>query len=308
MAHEKRAQLVELGLSPTEAQVYLALLSQNGSLGAAAVAAATGLSRTSVYQILCSLADKGLIATGLGYGSKFSVVAPDHALPSLVVRERETLSQRERLADVLGQQLASLVTPAETGPEEPIQVIRNPQVFTERFERLQLEAERQVDMIVKAPILNPRKDNPTQAKAQRRGIRFRSLYEAAVLEDPEVKPFVEGWIAGGEEARVYNGELPYKLAVFDSEVVLLTLEMPGEQLRALFIRHEKLAKSLSMLFEFLWERGEPLRLKGPAVRGRKSAGTRADQKHRRTHARERSSAGKTTVGGDLRTAGQNNSE
>jgi sugar-specific transcriptional regulator TrmB len=270
MSHERRAQLVELGLSPTEAQVYLALLAHNGSMGAAAVASATGLSRTSVYQILCALADKGLVATGLGYGSKFRVVAPDQALPSLVVRERETLSQRERLADVLGKQLASLVTPAESAPDEPIQVIRNPQVFTDRFERLQLEAERQVDMLMKAPIINPRKDNPTQAKAQRRGIRFRGLYEAAVLEDPEIAPYVETWVAGGEEARVYNGELPYKLAVFDREVVLLTLKMPGDQLQALFIRHEQLAKSLSMLFEFLWERGEPLALKGPRKRSRTS--------------------------------------
>jgi sugar-specific transcriptional regulator TrmB len=204
------------------------------------------------------LADKGLIESGLGHGSKFAVVAPDQALPSLVIRERETLSQREQLADELGQQLAALVTPVETGPEEPIQVIRNPQVFTERFERLQLEAEQQVDMIVKTPILNPRKDNPAQAKAQRRGIRFRSLYEAAALEDPQIKPYVEGWIAGGEEARVYNGELPYKLAVFDAEVVLLTLKMPGDQLRALFIRHEQLAKSLSMLFDFLWKEAKPL--------------------------------------------------
>ena len=263
MSHEQRAKLMELGLSATEAQVYLALV-QNSSLSASALASATNLSRTSVYQILGSLADKGLIETGLGHGSKFAVAAPDHALPSLVVRERETLSQRERLANQLGQQLASLLTPVESGPEEPIQVIRNPQVFTERFERLQLEAERQVDMIVKAPILNPRKDNPTQAKAQRRGIRFRSLYEAAALEDPQIKPYIESWIAAGEEARVYHRELPYKLAVFDSEVVLLTLEMPAEQLRALFIRHEKLAKSLSMLFEFLWERGEPLTVQAPA--------------------------------------------
>lgn len=259
MSHVTRAQLVELGLSPTEAQIYLALV-ERASLGASAIAGATGLSRTSVYQILCALEDKGLIESGLGHGSKFAVVAPDLALPSLVVRERETLSQRERLAHQLGQQLVALVGPTATGTEEPIQVIRNPQVFTDRFERLQLEAERQVDMIVKAPILNPRKDNPTQAKAQRRGIRFRCLYEPAVLEDPAIKPYVEGWIAGGEQARVHYGELPYKLVVYDTEVVLLALKMPGDELRALLIRHEQLAKSLSMLFEFLWNEGEPIAL------------------------------------------------
>lgn len=257
MDQTDRAELVQLGLSPSEGQVYLALL-QNASLGAAALAAATGVSRTTVYQILCSLADKGLVESGIAHGSKFTVVAPSQALPALIARERETLSQRERLADRLGERFDAAVTPSETAPDELIQVIRNPQVFTERFERLQLEAERQVDMIVKAPILNPRKENPTQAKAQRRGVRFRGLYEASAVEDPQIKPYIEGWLAGGEEARVYHGELPYKLAVFDTEVVLLTLKMPGDQLRALFIRHEHLAKSLSMLFDFLWKEAEPL--------------------------------------------------
>ncbi len=249
--------MVELGLSPAEAQVYLTLV-HNAGLSASAIAGATGLSRSSVYQLLCSMADKGLVKTGLGYGSKFAVVTPDQGLPSLVARERETISQRERLAEQLGQRLASLVSEPENSADEPLQIIRNRQVFADTFDRLQLEAERQVDIIVKAPILNPRKENPAQQKAQRRGIMFRCLYEQAALEDPDIKPYVEGWIAGGEEARVYVGELPHKLSVFDSEVVLLALNRPGDHLRQLLIGREQLAKSLSTLFEFLWERGEPI--------------------------------------------------
>lgn len=257
MNHEVRAELVELGLSPAEAQVYLTLV-QNTSLGASAIAGGTGLSRSSVYQHLCSMADKGLVKTGLGYGSKFAVVSPDQALPLLVARERETISRRERLAEQLGQRLASLVSEPENSTDEPLQIIRNRQIFADTFDRLQLEAERQVDIIVKAPILNPRKENPTQQKAQRRGIIFRCLYEQAALEDPEIRPYIEGWIAGGEEARVYAGELPHKLAVFDSEVVLLALNGPDAHLRQLLIGREQLAKSLSVLFEFLWERGDPI--------------------------------------------------
>lgn len=253
-----RAELVQLGLSPTEAQVYLALL-QNASLGAGALAAATGISRTTVYQMLCSLTDKGLVESGIGHGSKFTVVAPAQALPALVAREREALSQREGLADRLGERFDAVASPSETAPDELIQVIRNPQVFTERFQQLQLEAERQIDVLIRSPIVSPRRGNPAQKKAQRRGVRCRGLYERAALEDPAIQPYLEQWIAEGEEARVYDGALPYKLAVFDTEVVLLTLKVPGNQLRALLIRNEQLAKSLSMLFEFLWERGRPVR-------------------------------------------------
>ena len=257
MNHANRAELEQIGLSPTEAQVYLALI-QNASLSASALAGVTGLSRTSVYQMLCSLADKGLVNSGTGYGTRVTLLPPDEALPSLVVREREMLAERERVADKLGQRLASLVSPTETLPEELIQVIRNPKVIAERFDRLQLEAERQVDGFIKGPILNPANGNPAQQKAQRRGVRYRGLYERAALEEPALKPFIEGWVAAGEEIRVYDGELPHKLAIFDSEIVLLALSVPGEQMRALFIRHPQLAMSLRLLFESLWERAAPL--------------------------------------------------
>src|SRR5437660_7293919 len=104
MSHENRAELVELGLSPTEAQVYLALL-ENPSLSASAIAAATELSRSRIYQTLCSLADKGLVESSAGYGSKFVVVEPSQAFPALVARERQTLAQREDLAGRVGQRL-----------------------------------------------------------------------------------------------------------------------------------------------------------------------------------------------------------
>ena len=260
-----------LGLSRAEAEIYLALARSGGTLGATALADATGVQRTAVYPILTSLTQKGMIEAGAGYGSLFTAVRPDEALPSLIACEREELLQRERLAeeellqrkrlaDELVKQLESLAVPAENnnGNPEFIQVLRDPRVIGERFERLQLEAERQVDIMVRAPILNPRRDNPAQEKAQRRGVRFRCLYEPAAIEDAEIKPYLEGWIAAGEEARVYDGKLPHKVAIFDAEVVLLPLIMGGEQMRALFIRHQQLAQGLSMLFEFLWQHAEPI--------------------------------------------------
>lgn len=251
------SELQQLGLSIPEAQIYIALLS-NGSLGATAVANVTGLQRSNVYPILWSLADKGLVEAGSGYGSKFTAVLPDEALPSLVLRERETLAQRERMASQLGQRMASFVNSTEAAPEELIQVIRHPKVIAERFERLQLDAQQQIDCMIKAPILTARRENPAQQKAQRRGVRYRGLYERAAIDEPAVKPFIEGWIAAGEDARIYDGELPHKLVIFDTEVVLLPLIMPGNQTRTLVIRHQQLAKSLRMLFETLWEQAEPI--------------------------------------------------
>jgi len=251
------SELQQLGLSAPEAQVYVALVN-NGSMGAAAIANLAGVQRSSVYPILCSLIEKGAVEGGAGYGSKFTAVPPDEALPALVVRERESLIARERLAEHLAKRMAPLATSAEPMLEELIQVVRNPKVIAERFDRLQLEVERQIDIIVKAPILNPRGDNPAQAKALERGVHIRGLYERAAVDDSAIQPYLEGWIATGEEIRIYDGELPHKLAIFDNNVVLLPLSMPGAQMRTLFVKHQQLAQSLRVMFEFFWKQAEPL--------------------------------------------------
>lgn len=271
MSDEFQPALQELGLLPSEAQVYLALI-RNGALGASAIAGVTGIPRSSVYPSLNSLAEKGLIEAGAGYGSRFFVVAPEKALPSLVVREKEELVERERLAReaveerehlarTLAERLTSLAEPSDTISEEVIQVIRSPRGVSERFDRLQLEAERQIDGFVKAPIYG-RQGNPALEKALRRGLRVRAIYERAVLDVAHIKPYLAGWVAKGEDARVYDGELPHKLVIFDQLSVLIPLTMPGDQTRMLFARHPELATSLGILFDTLWERSTPLEVEG----------------------------------------------
>src|SRR5437870_10417220 len=144
MRQDVQMQLQELGLLPAEAQIYLALV-RNGALSGSALAGVTGHPRSSVYLTLNSLLDKGLIEGGTGNGSRFSVVPPDKALPSIVVQEKEALAAREKVAARLGQQLSRLIEPTETGPDELIQVIRNPRAVAERYDRLRLEAEHSVE-------------------------------------------------------------------------------------------------------------------------------------------------------------------
>jgi sugar-specific transcriptional regulator TrmB len=256
MIHNNRAELVELGLSPTEAQVYLALI-QGAPLGASDVATATGLSRTAVYQILCALTDKGLVESGAGYGSKFAVVSPERALPALIAHEEEALAQRKKIAESLSQRLAVLADRIEAAPEEVIEIIKSPRAVAERFVRLQLEAENYIEAFTKPPIFN-RSGNPALEKALRRGVRARSLYEKKSLKDPEIGPFLAKWVAAGVQARVFDGELPHKLAIFDRQIVLMPLIRPGEQPKTLLIRYPQLAESLTLTFEHLWEQSEPL--------------------------------------------------
>lgn len=264
MDDANRVKLEQLGLSPAEAQVYLAIL-HHGPLAVAAIAHGTGIKRPSVYPTLSSLVDKGLVESGAGYGSKFAVVAPDQALPALVVRQKQTISERERIADELGLTLAPLTANAESALDASVQVLRTPQVIVERSDRLQQEAQGQVEFFNKAPILNPQ-GNPAQSQAQKRGVHYRAVYERTLIDDPKIKPYLASWVAGGEEARVYDGELPYKLVIADSESVLLTLVRMGGQTSALLVRHTPFAKSMSILFDSFWNQSQPLVVDGAKTR------------------------------------------
>lgn len=267
MGFDHRTKLEQIGLSPAEAQIYLTVL-DNGPLAAAEIAHETGIQRTSVYPSLCSLADKGLVEAGLGHGSKFAAVPPGEALPGLIVREEQTVSARKKIANELAEALAPRAADTESALDGTVQVIRTPQVYSDRLHHLQLKAQREVLMFVKAPIHNPRPGNPAQQKAQQRGVRFRSLYERAVLDDPRVGPYLEEWIAGGEEARIYEGELPYKLALVDGQIVLAIIVKRSGQPSGLVVNHEPFARGIAMLFDSLWKEAKPLTLHDGKSNGR----------------------------------------
>jgi len=292
MPTDPQLELEELGLLPAEAQVYLALI-RNGPLAASAIANLTQIPRSSVYPTVNSLINKGLIQGGAGYGSRFTAVPPERALPTLVRHEREQLLHHETIVKGLSEHLAELAEDSpETAPEEVIQVIRSPRAIAERYERLQLEAERSIDAFTKPPFFM-RAGDPAEEKAMRRGVHVRQLYEKAALEDPAIKPFLDKWLKGGEEARVFDGELPHKLAIFDRKVVLLPLFKPGEPVKTVVVRHAQLAESLSLAFQYVWDRSQPFPAQQAARRSAKHR-EKSDQVGAQvSHGERRNVAGKS---------------
>jgi sugar-specific transcriptional regulator TrmB len=271
-----------MGLFPAEAQIYLSLLRNGGPMRASAIVAASGVPRGSIYAALTRLSEIGLVEAEAGYGSRFSPVPADKAMSLLIARSRDELSQREEIGNELARDLRlSAEGNGLNGASELVQVLRDPRAVRERVERLQLEARRQIDVFTKPPYFG--RGNPTEQKTLRRGLRVRSLYERAALEDPRVKPYFAEWIVAGEEARVVDDELPHKLAIFDNEIVVLPLPVAGDQMRTVLIRHRQLAKSLGLAFQFLWDRAAPLitrdrTIVAAAERSKRGEGGRRKQK------------------------------
>ena len=257
MSSNFRLQLEQLGLTAAEAQVYLAVL-VHGPLAAPAISSQTGMARTSVYPTLGSLVERGLIEGGIGHGSKFTAVRPGDSLPALIVRAEQKLIERQQIARELAEALTPLAADNENALDDSVQVIRTPQLLGERFERLQLETTRLIECIVKAPLITPKASNPAQQKAVARGVHYKGLYERAAVEDPNVRPFIQGWLAGGEEARVFDGVLPNKIVIFDQEIVLTVLTRRVGHPAAMVVRNAPFAQSMSILFDFFWQQSKPL--------------------------------------------------
>jgi sugar-specific transcriptional regulator TrmB len=266
MQYKHQVELQRLGLSQIEAQIYLTLLRKGGTWKAAAIAASMQVARSTAYEAINSLKDRGLLEGDTGYGSRLTAVPVGRALPGLIAAEREELverehelSQREHLVDDLVKELETITASAasDDADHKMVEVLRDPRSVLDRFEHLQLEAQSSIDAFTKPPYFD-RGGNKAEQDALRRGVRTRAIYEKAGIEDPAIKPFFHKWITAGEEARIHDGELPHKMVIFDRKVVLMPLFTPGEEMRGVLIRNAQLAENLSLAFQFIWEKSKPV--------------------------------------------------
>jgi sugar-specific transcriptional regulator TrmB len=249
--------LEQLGLTKTEAKVYLCLLDQS-PLPAAAIADLAGTSRSSVYLVLRSLVAKGLIDAGAGYSSRYHAAPPHRALTGLIERNRAELAARERHVEQALPELTELYEQNQDATGELVEILRTPTLIGARFERLQSESQKTIDIVVRGP-LQVGGSNEAELAALRRGVQARAIYDRNVLAEPSIDLNLAEWTTQGEQARLYPGELPMKFAIFDSHTVMMPLIAPGVTgMIAIIVRNPELAASLTFLFETLWEHSEPL--------------------------------------------------
>ena len=278
MSDDAHRKLKHLGLSAAEAAAYRTLARSTEALGASAVAAAMGLTRTNVYPVLKALVEKGMIHNGEGYGSQFAALPPEETLPRLIAAEKEKLAEREIFAADLIKEFRLKADPTKNGPDSKlIEVLRDPRIRGERFQQLQREAKREVDTlasVASVPLQQRRSGNPALCESLRRGIKHRVIYEPALLKHEYIAPYLKGWIELGEEARVYKGHLPLKLALFDDKIAWMPLEVnaPRHPVISLVIRHQALGQTLRLLFDHLWKHSEPLKLGAKRAQPRRSHG------------------------------------
>jgi sugar-specific transcriptional regulator TrmB len=275
----------EIGLKSSEAKTYLSLLEKD-TLTVSEVSRIAGIPRANAYQALEELMSKGLCISKPGDTKKYSASDPallvekfhmqaDEAaqreLQDLTDREKAILEKNEAAKENITSLLKELRPQYEksrlqTNPLDYIEIIRDPYQLHRKYLQLVGETKQEILVFTKPPFTRPREklseeQDGSLMDSLRRGIRLRSIYEVSADDEDQ-----KGWwfelidvgVRAGEEARVID-ELPMKMAIFDSRIVMCALADPvsGQiSLTSQIVEHPALAKGLKILFETLWERAE----------------------------------------------------
>lgn len=188
---------------------------------------------------------------------------PDVSLGRLLSERQHQLDQAQSTVSELRERYYDSVRRRDA--PQLVEVVTGREAIREQVRALQLGTREEIVWFCKAGyVAMPSAENTEEFTMLDRGVRFRVLYEQALLEEPGILDSVRHGVAAGEQARAVP-ELPIRLAIADRELALCPLVPLAEshgQPSAALIRESTLLTALIALFENFWERGSPLY--GPA--------------------------------------------
>ncbi len=269
--------LVSIGLTLSEAKVYLALV-RRGSLTAVDAVKLSGVPRAKIYELLESLSVYGLCYETPGKKKNYTVVNPKEGLQRRIASARKELEMQERLTLLAGDQLMPLYNSVDQSVSlvsSPIHFLSNARLTASVYLKLLNEAEQEILFLSKIPYnVSIRASQPALHAAVARGVRVRVLCELSECHDPEaLELMLENEKRGVQLAVV--AELPVKLIMRDQQAALLILtdtsqetlstQVQGSQsnvppvFSGMLVEHEPTISLLRVSFESFWQQARPLR-------------------------------------------------
>jgi DNA-binding CsgD family transcriptional regulator len=262
--------LAALGLSEPQERLY-ELLATASSRTEEDLATALGLPVVEVAAGLVALRGLGLAYADPGDAGTYSVAPVELSLDALARARRQELDR----AQSFGRDLAARA--ARSGsvhrPEQLVSVVVGHDAIGSLAMQLQRSATDEVLYLDRPPYYAPYSHegtgiNPEQEASLGQGVRYRTVYDASLLDDAAIIARLRREVSLGEEGRVL-AELPLKLLVVDRTMAVVPLIADEEQgpPAALLVRPSVLVDSLVALFEALWKAATPLPLPAEELAG-----------------------------------------
>ncbi|MCD6265041.1 MAG: TrmB family transcriptional regulator [Deltaproteobacteria bacterium] len=268
--------LKELGLSNYEAEAYLKVV-EVGVAEAGEICKKTKIPFGRVYQVLNSLAAKGLIEVQNTRPKRYTARKTRLAFKTLLQQKRENMEKQLQKTIEAASQIEEIISkkiptaPKErtfwttaVGVEEAIEMLRS------NFE----EAEKEICIILQHAYPDEEcnyKDSeatiPKEAiKAAERGVKIKVLLNEELII-PKIEYMKECGmkekIMDKVEIRAMKNAIPTYFEVIDGEKVVLKVNNPKNPAQILAmtkIWDVKLAKEIREKFEEMWSEAKPLKL------------------------------------------------
>jgi len=248
-------------LDDQEEQAYRLLVGLSAARSAE-LAEVARLGPHEVDEVLQRLQAKGLIAVQHGEEPVFRPLPPDVALGTTLLRRQESLEAARKTVAALSEEFRASASRRDA--HHLVEVIVGAPALRERLRDLQDSARQEILWFCRAnPLAMPGADNTEEYGALSRGVRYRAIYERALLEAPgELDSVAEG-VSWGEEARELP-TLPVRLAIVDRSTAVCPLVRDDElgigEPTAAVISRGQLLDALLALFESHWEQATPVKL------------------------------------------------
>lgn len=241
--------LQEIGLSEKESQIYLALL-QVDSESIQDISKKTGINRTTVYPVLESLNQKGLVSEVQDGKKTMYQAAPPERLETFVERQKVILSEHaSRLKDVIPQ-IKSIQRATGERPIIKLFEGRDGAISAyEDFYNFEKVKDRQGYFLFNHNILQ---DVFTEAERKKfREIRLnKTVYPNTIYNN---KDGDGAFTSEGTRLRIDGEKYPIKIdmTIIDDSLIITTL---GEKMVSLLIKSADVADTFKSLFKYIHDK------------------------------------------------------
>lgn len=258
------ADLDELGLTPSQARVLLALM-ELGSAHSAEVARLAGIPRTAVYPVLQELAARRLV-TQVGSEGRAIWASPGRQeVLELLGAAHEDRLRRERERMVRVQSTMESLFPATATSLPLVHVIPSVGQAKDAYDQLLADTDTELLVLSGPPYTSGSGApmNPEITELLDRGVEARVLfdrdrflaYKAARRED------IEAYLGAGVQARILQN-LPVKQVVSDRKAVLAAIPDTADPdsgfPMGLLVKSERYAGVQATAFEAYWAAAKSL--------------------------------------------------
>jgi sugar-specific transcriptional regulator TrmB len=252
-------RLQHIGLNTYESRAYLVLIG-HPRFKALEVAGRARIPRQKIYEVLDSLVEKGFVQVVQGKAKQFSAVEPQMALQSYLSRKKEAFERewqdRHGLAHLLTADLSEVYANGTRGRGtlDYLRIVADTGQIGEEYRRLLLQTHQEYLEFARPPYAVDPAREPLVARLLDQGIKCRLIFDSQALTEHNSLHVLK---EAGAQVRL-SSELPLKLALFDNEAGMISLDDPvvsHPQITALVFEHHSLSTAMRSLFDDFWKRG-----------------------------------------------------